>query len=247
MSTPIYQLPTDPHIRLPYTYRIGWTKFGLSYYGVRYAKGCHPKELWVTYFTSSRLVQEKRKEIGEPDIIEIRRTFRTPDDAVAWEQKVLDRLRVCFKDCWLNRAQSGGKVLGSGPAHNHYGIPKSEETKRKMSIAGKRYFQEHPEARIKLSQTMKNSKKFQDAAAIRGARRRGSGHPLYGSRPEDNPRALIWEFTSPDGKTTRVVGRFRYFCEENGLSTDTLIKAIRLNKWPERGCCAGWRVKKIIP
>jgi len=58
-----------------YTYCIGWTVNNVSYYGVRYAKNCHPSDLWVTYFTSSKFVKIHRENYGEPDIIKIRKTF----------------------------------------------------------------------------------------------------------------------------------------------------------------------------
>ena len=58
-----------------YTYRIKWSKNNISYYGVRYAKNCHPNDLWVTYFTSSKFVKIQREKCGEPDTIQIRKTF----------------------------------------------------------------------------------------------------------------------------------------------------------------------------
>ena len=60
---------------IPYTYLIGWSKLNKYYYGVRYAKNCHPSDLWTKYFTSSKYVKQFREENGEPDIIEIRKTF----------------------------------------------------------------------------------------------------------------------------------------------------------------------------
>ena len=49
---------------MSYTYLIGWTKYNIQYYGVRYAKGCHPDDLWKTYFTSSKYVKEFREKNG---------------------------------------------------------------------------------------------------------------------------------------------------------------------------------------
>jgi hypothetical protein len=45
----------------------------MNYVGVRYAKDCHPSDLFVTYFTSSDYVAEYIKEHGMPDIIEVRK------------------------------------------------------------------------------------------------------------------------------------------------------------------------------
>ena len=36
----------------------GWSNFNKWYYGVRYSKNCNPSEFWVTYFTSSKYVND---------------------------------------------------------------------------------------------------------------------------------------------------------------------------------------------
>lgn len=45
-------------IYIPFTYLIGWSKYDKWYYGVRFAKGCNPDDLWNTYFTSSGILHE---------------------------------------------------------------------------------------------------------------------------------------------------------------------------------------------
>lgn len=50
---------------VPYTYLIGWSKLNKWYYGSRTAKNCHPSELWIKYFTSSKFVKEFRRLYGE--------------------------------------------------------------------------------------------------------------------------------------------------------------------------------------
>lgn len=86
-----------------YTYLIGWKKQNKFYYGVRFAKNCHPDDLWTTYFTSSKVVQSFRKEYGEPDIIEIRKTFSCSSKARKWEEKVLKKLKIFETNKWLNK------------------------------------------------------------------------------------------------------------------------------------------------
>jgi len=95
MSESIYQ---------PYTYLIGWSSHNRYYYGVRYATSCNPSDFWSSYFTSSRHVKEFVKLHGDPDIIQIRRTFYTADDARLWEHKVLRRLNVIDDDTFLNES-----------------------------------------------------------------------------------------------------------------------------------------------
>jgi len=90
----------------PYTYLIGWTHLDKWYYGVRYAKGCHPSDFWDTYFTSSKYVQDLRESEGEPDVIQIRRVFDCPDKARMWEHKVLKRTNAVYEDRYINKSHA---------------------------------------------------------------------------------------------------------------------------------------------
>lgn len=90
----------------PYTYLIGWSRLQKYYYGVRYASDSHPKDLWVSYFTSSKLVKSYYEKFGDPDIIQIRKTFSNSNDARMWEHKVLKRLNVIKEDKWLNKTNN---------------------------------------------------------------------------------------------------------------------------------------------
>ena len=93
-------------IYTPYTYVIGWQSLQKYYYGVRYAKNCNPLDLWVSYFTSSKQVAYYREKFGEPDIIQIRKTFTDTDTARLWEHKVLKKLNVINNDKWLNQTNN---------------------------------------------------------------------------------------------------------------------------------------------
>lgn len=121
----------------PYTYLIGWTRHDKWYYGVRYAQknrkknclyetGCHPDDLWKTYFTSSKIVHEFVEIHGQPDIIQVRKTFDDPAKAQNWERKVLLKLNTKFSNKWLNY----GCYMSGVIMH-------SEETKKKMSESSK--------------------------------------------------------------------------------------------------------------
>lgn len=105
------------HIYQPYTYLIGWTHINKYYYGVRYKNNCNPTDFWVNYFTSSKKVQETRKQYGEPDIVEIRKTFDNKEKAILWEQKVLKRLKVKTNIKWLNIAI--GRPSSKGYKHTN--------------------------------------------------------------------------------------------------------------------------------
>lgn len=92
--------------RTPYTYLIGWSKLNTYYYGLRFAEGCHPDELWKTYFTSSKYVAEFVAQHGDPDVIEIRRIFHEVPKARLWEHTVLRRMKVIHRGDFLNRTDN---------------------------------------------------------------------------------------------------------------------------------------------
>jgi hypothetical protein len=88
-----------------YTYLIGWKTLDRWYYGVRHCKTAIP-DLWVKYFTSSKHVAEFRKLNGEPDIVEVRKTFDCRKEAIDWEHRVLKKLRVVTNVRWINRSDN---------------------------------------------------------------------------------------------------------------------------------------------
>lgn len=120
----------------PYTYLIGWSNHHVYYYGVRFARGCSPADLWTTYFTSSKSVKRFRLLYGEPDIRQIRKVFDCPSKARIWEERVLKRIDASSRDDFLNKA-NGKAIVNS---YTHYrslsdkfkGRTKTEEHKSKM-------------------------------------------------------------------------------------------------------------------
>lgn len=92
---------------MPYTYLFGWNMLQKYYYGVRYASNCSPDDLYVKYKSSSKEVKKMIKLHGKPDIIQVRRTFLTPEKAIRWEERVLRRMKVLRDEKWLNMNISG--------------------------------------------------------------------------------------------------------------------------------------------
>lgn len=135
--------------QITYTYFIGWTNLNLFYYGSRYGKGCHPTDFWQKYFTSSKRVAQIRLEHGDPDLIQIRKTFKTPEEAMLWEKRVLRRMKVKGRKDFLNETM-GNMPTMRGKKHSaetkakmsawQKGIPKPEEATRKMiaTLTGKK-------------------------------------------------------------------------------------------------------------
>jgi hypothetical protein len=105
---------------VPFTYHIAWSALGIHYYGCKYSWHCQPLDLWTTYFTSSKKVYETRQLHGEPDIIEVRKTFRHASwrDRVhacrTWESQVLRKLNAVHNPNWLNIGNSGAEFYVAG-------------------------------------------------------------------------------------------------------------------------------------
>lgn len=109
---------------VPYVYLIGWSKLNVWYYGRRTRKGCHPSDLWVKYWTSSKYVREFRKLHGDPDIIIIRKTFPdNPKKCSTWESKVLRRIDAKNDPRFLNmrNGDSDWDTTGLIQVLNHEG------------------------------------------------------------------------------------------------------------------------------
>lgn len=103
------------NVYIPYTYLIKWSTTGMKYYGVKYEKGCNPDQFWKTYFTSSKYVDAYRVEHGDPDIIQIRRTFTEGRAAREWESRVLKTLKVTTRSDFLNKNDGQLRVNWEDP------------------------------------------------------------------------------------------------------------------------------------
>lgn len=85
-----------------YTYKLKWSKLGVYYYGVRYSKNLRVGDIWISYFTSSVLVEEFVKTHGDPDIIKVKRVFGDSESALDWETKVLRRVNAAKNSKFIN-------------------------------------------------------------------------------------------------------------------------------------------------
>jgi hypothetical protein len=98
----------------PFTYCLTFLLTGQRYYGVRYAKDCHPDQLWTTYFTSSKIISDLIKEYGKDAFtFEVRKTFITAEEACYSETKFLTRIDAAKSPNWLNGHNGSGTVIGS--------------------------------------------------------------------------------------------------------------------------------------
>jgi len=130
----------------PYTYLLKHKPTNTYYYGVRYqnVKKKIPiaEDLWTKYFTSSPKIKDLINEYGADSFdFEVRKIFKTPEQATNWETKVLRRCKVLHDPKWINQ-NIAGYVMPTPESNKkisnfHKGKPKSEEHKRKISAANK--------------------------------------------------------------------------------------------------------------
>lgn len=173
-------------IYTPYTYLIGWTNHNKWYYGVRFAKNCHPSDLWNTYFTSSKIVKKYRELYGEPDIVQIRKTFSDRNAAIIWEEKVLKRMNVIYNDIWLNKTSNRSfsddvRFSMLGKKHSEKTISTLRERKigENNPMYGKEVCENH---RIKISKGNKGKKRTEDQKKKYSIALSGSNNGMYGKK-----------------------------------------------------------------
>jgi hypothetical protein len=105
---------------MAFTYLIGWSTLNKWYYGVSFSRKRREEDLWRTYFSSSNYVKQFRIEHGEPDVVQVRRTFCNKESAIEWESRVLRRMNVIRESRWLNRTDN--KAIRNG-SNRTYGAP----------------------------------------------------------------------------------------------------------------------------
>lgn len=110
----------------------------MKYYGVRYARDCHPSDLFVTYFTSSDYVTDYINEHGLPDIVEVRRKFASgaTTEAITWEHNVLQRIRARTRDDYLNK-NDGKAILPLSPDIERQRVENITKTKNSPEVKEK--------------------------------------------------------------------------------------------------------------
>jgi hypothetical protein len=109
--------------RTPYLYLVGWSKENVWYIGRQTGVNCHPGNLWVSYFTSSKYVKSFRDEHGEPNIIECRWVFDSIEECCASEDRLLERLKIGFDNKLFLNKKPGRKWHNHGATFN---MPKNK-------------------------------------------------------------------------------------------------------------------------
>lgn len=194
----------------PFTYVLTHLPSQKRYYGVRYAYGCHPDDLFTKYFSSSKVIKELIKKDGISAFhTEIRKTFNTQEAALLWEQRVLEKLKVITNNNWLNKGISGK----SRPTIES--IAKANETKKRRyghlsSVLKGRVLSE--ETRAKMSAARKRNprspnkgKKCSDAAKqAKSIKMTGKKKPIDFGDKIRNSRMGTKRLNLPDGTFTWI-------------------------------------------
>lgn len=91
-------------LTIPFTYILKFKPSNQWYYGVRWARGCSPDDLWVNYFTSSSAIKKMIAEFGV-DSFEFRvsKVFKTKKEAIEHECKFLMRVNAASNGSFINK------------------------------------------------------------------------------------------------------------------------------------------------
>lgn len=161
-----------------YTYLLRFKPENKFYYGVRVKNiklKRHPADdFMIHYTTSSKLINKLIAEHGVAAFEwEIRKTFDTAEQAIAWESRVLTRAKVLkHQHIWYNANAAGYKIATPDGrlviSATHKDKPKTEEHRQNLSLSQK--------GKSKI-----NSKnKTPEYRALMSVLKSGATNPMYG-------------------------------------------------------------------
>lgn len=108
----IYHTNND---RIPFTYLLTHKISGKRYYGCRTAKNCHPNELWIKYFSSSKIIHDIiDKEGANAFVAEVRLICESRNKALLFEEKFLTRIKAARRHDWFNQSNGNNKFVCTG-------------------------------------------------------------------------------------------------------------------------------------
>ena len=166
---------------IPFVYIVKNKTTNLKYIGVKYAKGCHPDDFWVTYFTSSNAVKKLIEVFGKEDFsFKIIHTYpNDPESAILKEAFYFSLIKK--RDDYLNMTYSSGiqdlricskagKVGGSIVKKKKIGICTDDVEKRRewASLGGKAGSKVQIENNIGIHISKTNPKLHKKYASIGG-------------------------------------------------------------------------------
>ena len=107
----------------PFTYIIKFKPTNQWYYGVRWARGCSPNDLWTTYFTSSRHIKALIKEHGlEAFHARVSKIFKTKEEATNHERRFLFRVKAASNGAFINKRNNMPEFSAYGLKIIHHAL-----------------------------------------------------------------------------------------------------------------------------
>ena len=151
--------------RIPYTYVIIHKETGLFYYGSQYHKKANPKDLWVTYFTSSNTIKKMIEFYGKDAFIyKVRKIFECPHKCVEYENKVIRRIiknKKCLNGhCGFGVVDSnkGRRIKNPSTGLSSYDIGGAKAKDTKLNDIDENGLNSFERAGLKVSQFLQNNK-----------------------------------------------------------------------------------------
>ena len=216
----------------PYTYLIGWSDLDTWYYGRQTAKDCHPANLWVTYFTSSEYVAEFRELHGEPDVVEVRKTFTDADRQTRidrcclWEEKVITKIGAVRSSRWLNKGNGGARFSYIGAGEN---APRFIDTIFKWENIATGEVVEMTRYRFSKTHDVHDSHL---SSLIRGKLFSTGGWKIHGTIKPPDKRPNKSKSMSGTGNSTYDSRKYEWINTKTGLS-ETMTGLSFREKYPE--------------
>jgi hypothetical protein len=175
---------------IPFSYHLYHTPTKKHYYGIKYSSGFGPDDLWIRYFSSSKIIKSLISEYGKDSfIVTVRKIFDTGKQAVLWEHRLLTRIKAAQREDWINR-HNGNKKF-------HWSEPHSEKTKQKLKskLTG-------------LKRSDQTKQKMRESAIIREEKKRLNGYKMPISAVEKAKKTI---------KKRRESGEINPYSEERNI------------------------------
>lgn len=102
-------------ITTPFTYILKFKPTNQWYYGVRWAKGCSPADLWTTYFSSSAHIKNLIKQFGQDSFeFRISKTFTNKSQATEHERRFLLKVAAAKNGAFINKRNNMPEFSAAG-------------------------------------------------------------------------------------------------------------------------------------
>jgi hypothetical protein len=98
--------------RVPFFYVVTHKITKKRYAGIKYSIGCHPNDLWISYFTSSNFIHQIIKMEGKNIFdFQVRKTFNSITECQKYENRFLKRINAANNENWYNKHNGGKNFL----------------------------------------------------------------------------------------------------------------------------------------